>query len=131
MTSRSDQGVIPHKFDFVPKDMKVMKHAAQTVNNNVTSKVSMEVPIVPIGGSKSQYLYLLSRFRKTQRILGWTNGATLYANCQNQLEDTSEWDVASNPFAQSIVGFGEAVDAHLLYFCCSQPMLGRYKGTWG
>jgi len=54
MASRSNQGVIPYKFDFVPKDMKVMKYTAQTVNNNVTSKVSMEVPIVPIGGSKSQ-----------------------------------------------------------------------------
>jgi len=38
MASRSDQGVIPYKFDFVPKDMKVMKHTASTVNNNVTSK---------------------------------------------------------------------------------------------
>jgi len=88
MASRSDQGVIPYKFDFVPKDMKVMKYTAQTVNNNVTSKVSMEVPIVPIGGSKSQYLYMLRRFRKAQRILSWTNGATLYGNFQNQLEDT-------------------------------------------
>jgi len=57
---------------------------------------------------------MLSRFRKAQRILGWMNGATLYANFQNQLEDTLEWDVVSNPFAQSVVGFGEAVDAHLL-----------------
>jgi len=114
MASRSDQGVIPCKFDFVPKDMKVMKCTAQTVNNNATSKVSMEVPIVPICGSKSQFLYMLSRFRKAQRILSWTNGATLFANFQNQLEDTSEWDVVSNPFAQSVAGFGEAVDAHLL-----------------
>jgi len=114
MASRSDQGVIPCRFDFVPKDVKVMKCAAQTVNNNVTSKVSMEVPIVPIGGSKAQYLHMLSRFRKAQRILNWTNGATLYANFQNQLEDTSEWDAVSHPFAQSVVGFGEAIDAHLL-----------------
>jgi len=91
-----------------------MKHTASTVNNNVTSKVSMEVPIVPIGGSKSQYLYRLSRFRKAESILRWTNGTTLYANFQNQLEDTSEWDVVSHPFAQSAAGFGEAVDAHLL-----------------
>jgi len=69
MASRSNQGVIPHKFDFVPKDMKVMKYTASTVNNNVTSKVSMEVPIVPIGGSKSQCLYTLSRFRKAELAL--------------------------------------------------------------
>ena len=114
MASRSDQGVIPYKFDFVPKDMKVMKYTASTVNSNVTSKVSMEVPIVPIGGSKSQCLYMLSRFRKAESTLRWTNGATLYANFQNQLEDTSEWDVVSHPFAQSVTGFGEGVDAHLL-----------------
>jgi len=49
--------------------MKVIKSAAQMVNNIVTSMVSMEVPIVPIGGSKSQCLHMLSRFRKAQRIL--------------------------------------------------------------
>ena len=115
MASKSDhQGVIPFKFDFVPKDMKVMKYTTSTVNAGTTSKVSMEVPIVPIGGSKSQYLYMLSRFRKAQAILGWTNGPTLYANFQNQLEDTSEWDTVSHPFAQSVAGFGEAIDAHLL-----------------
>jgi len=91
-----------------------MKYTAQTVANNVTSKVSMEVPIVPIGGSKSQYLHMLSRFRKAQRVLSWTNGATLYANFQNQMEDTSEWDAVSHPFAQSVQGFGEAINAHLL-----------------
>jgi len=36
------------------------------------------------------------------------------ANFQNQLEDASEWDPVSHPFAQSVAGFGEAVDAHLL-----------------
>jgi len=61
-----------------------------------------------------QHLYMLSRFRKAQRILSWTNGATIYANFQNQMEDTSEWDAVSHPFAQSVQGFGEAVDAHLL-----------------
>jgi len=114
--SRSDQGVIPCKFDFVPKDMKVTKHTASTVNNNATSKVSMEVPIVPIGGSKSQCLCMLSRFRKAESILRWANGATLCADFQNQLEDTSEWDAVSHPFAQSVAGFGEAVDANSLLF---------------
>jgi len=57
---------------------------------------------------------MLSRFRKAESILRWTNCATLYANFQNQLEDTSEWGVVSRPFAQSVAGFGEAVDAHLL-----------------
>ena len=57
MASRSDQGVIPYKFDFVPKDLKVIKCSASTVNNNVTSKLSSEVPIFPIGGTKMQFLY--------------------------------------------------------------------------
>ena len=100
MASRSDQGVIPYKFDFVPKDLKVIKYSSSTVNNNVTSKLTSEVPIFPIGGTKMTFLYVLSRFRKTQGTLSWTNGATLYSNFENQLEDTSEWDTVSQPFAQ-------------------------------
>ena len=112
----SNSGVIPFKLDFNPKDLKTTKYTATTVNqvNGNTSKVSMEVPIFRTGGSKMEFLYMLLGFRKAEATLAWTNGATLYANFQNQMEDTSEWDTVSQPFPNSVNGFNDAITAYLV-----------------
>ena len=113
-TKTENKGVIPFRKDFNPKDMKTVKYTRTTTNNNGDqNKISMEVPIVPIGGSKSQLLYVLTRFRKAETTLNWTNGATLYANFENQMEDVSEWDTISNPFPRSVAGFNDAMEAYL------------------
>jgi len=130
MASRSDQGAIPHKFDFVSKDVKVTKHTASTLNNNATSKVSMDVPIVPIGGSKSQCLYMLSRFRKAESILRWTNGATLYS----VLTSKTNWRMHQSGI-QSVThshNQSQGLEKRLMptYFCYSQSMLGKHTGQW-
>ena len=115
MASKSEQGVIPFRFDFNPKDLKTVKYTSVTTNaNGNQNRISMEVPIFTIRGSKSQFLYVLLKFRKAETTLSWTNGATLYANWSNQLEDTSEWDTISNPFPQSVAGFNDAMEAYLV-----------------
>ena len=115
MASKSEQGVIPFRFDFNPKDLKQVRYTSVTTNAaGNQNKIAVDVPIFQIGGSKSQLLYVLTKFRKGETILSWTNGQTLYANWSNQLEDTSEWDTISGPFPQSVAGFNDAMEAYLV-----------------
>ena len=108
------QGVIPFRFDFNPKDLKSVRYTSVMTNAaGNQNKVAVDVPIFQIGGSKSQLLHVLTKFRKAEAILSWTTGQPLSANWSNQLEDTSEWDTISNPFPQSVAGFNDAMEAYL------------------
>jgi len=91
----------------------------------------MEVPILPVSGSKSQFLCMLFRLRKVEDALNWTNSATLYVNFENQMGDTSDWDAISNPFPNSVACYNGSMDAYSLGACYySKLMLGWFTGAW-
>ena len=105
----NNEGVIPFIRTFEPKDMTTVKYSkSETDANGVTEKTTAEVPVVPLGGSREQILYMMSCFDRARDSLGWTTGPKVFQNFRKQFEDPTEWETIAANQNQSINGFNAA-----------------------
>jgi len=106
--------VIPFQLDFNPKDLTKVKYSQSQVDNNgVTNKTSVELPVIPMNGSKSMLLHVIEKFQRAINHMQWTTGPTLCENFGKQFKSMLEWDVIAAAHANLVAGFQLVVTAHI------------------